>query len=314
MTDCVLGLDGGGTKTGALVLDLGGIPLGEAAAGPCNIAAVPVADALAAVRVAVEAALAVSGKRREDVRAVCAGIAGFSHAERRRRFRAGLQEEFPDALISVEPDYTVALTGATDGTPGIVVIAGTGSVAYGENAAGEAHRAGAYGYLIDDAGSGYGVGRAALAAVLRAADGTGEGTALTGRLCAALGLVSVADIIPAVYGGRLDRAAIAALAPAVTDAAREDEDAVARALLMRAGGALARLAEAVAARLFPDAAAAYPVAPIGSLWNAGLPLVDVFTRSLARFAPAAVLSPPRRPPAHGAALRALNALAEARQS
>ena len=124
--------------------------------------------------------------------------------------------------MTVEPDYAVALAGATDGGPGIVVIAGTGSVAYGENGAGEAHRAGAYGYLIDDAGSGYGVGRAALAAVLRAADGTGEDTSLTGRLLALLGFASVGDIIPAVYGGSLDRLAIAALAPVVADAAREE--------------------------------------------------------------------------------------------
>ena len=75
---------------------------------------------------------------------------------------------------------------------------------------------------------------------------------------------------------------------------------------MRSGGALARLAEAVAARLFPDAAAPYPIVPIGSLWNAGPPLTDVFARSCARFAPAAVRTPPRNAPAHGAALRALH--------
>ena len=305
MTGCVVGLDGGGTKTEARVLGLEGEALGGGSSGPCNIAAVPVAAALAAAQTAAESALAAAGKGVGDVRAICAGVAGFSQLERREEFRSGLQAFLPGVPVTVEPDYAVALAGATEGGPGIVVIAGTGSVAYGENGVGESHRAGAYGYLIDDAGSGYGVGRAALAAVLRAADGTGEPTSLTHRLLSTLGLASVGSLIPSVYGGALDRLAIAALAPIVAAAALEDEDTVAQSLLMRSGGALARLAEAVAARLFPQAALPYPIVPIGSLWNAGPPLTDVFARSCARFAPAAVLSPPKNAPAHGAALRAL---------
>ncbi len=305
MTPCVLGLDGGGTKTHALLLGLDGAVRGEGAGGPCNIAAVPVADALQAARAATEAALEAAGVDWADMRAVCAGVAGFSQRIRRAEFAAGLDTMFQGAGVAVEPDYAVALAGATEGGPGIIVIAGTGSVAYGENAAGASHRAGAYGYLIDDAGSGYGVGRAALAAVLRAADGTGEPTALTARVLAHLGMNDVAEIVPAVYGGPLDRLKIAALAPLVAEAAQEDNDPAARAILMRAGGALARLAEAVAARLFAAPCPPYPVSPVGSLWNAGPPLTDVFHRSLARCAPDAVPQPPLRRPAHGAALRAL---------
>ena len=306
MTRYVLGLDGGGTKTHALIMAADGVVQAKGTAGPCNIATVPMADVLASVRSAAEAALGKAGGTREEIRAVCAGVAGFSHVARRAQFRAGLESQFPAAVIAVEPDYAVALTAATGGQPGIVVIAGTGSVAYGENGAGEVHRAGAYGYLVDDGGSGYGVGRAALAAVCRAEDGTGDATVLTARLLSATGFATVADMIPAVYGGSLDRFAIAALAPVVAEAASEDGDAVAQAILMRAGGTLARLTEAVAARLFPDAPSSYPIAPIGSLWDAGPSLTDVFVRSLARFAPAAVFAPPRLPPAHGAALRALS--------
>ncbi|MDQ2798024.1 MAG: hypothetical protein M3Y13_00090, partial [Armatimonadota bacterium] len=268
------------------------------------LAAVPPPDALAAALTAADLALSEAGRERADIAALCAGVAGVSYAERRVLFHDGLQAAFPQAQVTVEPDYAIALTGATGGGPGVIVIAGTGSAAYGENAAGEQHKTGAYGYLIDDSGSGYGIGRAALAAALCAADGTGEPTSLSHRLLETLGLSSLADIVPGVYGGSLSRVEIAALSRAVADAAHEDDDAVARALLMRAGGALAHLAHGVTQRLFADAVTDFPVVPIGGLWNAGGLLTDVFTRSLRRFAPHAVLTPPLAPPVEGAVHRA----------
>jgi N-acetylglucosamine kinase-like BadF-type ATPase len=308
MPDCVLGLDGGGTKTQALILSLSGAVLGSGTAGPCNIAAVPLDVALDSVETATRLALESAGCAADSLRSVCIGVAGFSQGERREQFRTGLEPLFPHLPLSLEPDYAIALTGATAGMPGIIVIAGTGSVAFGRNARGETHRAGAYGYLIDDGGSGYGVGREALAAILRAADGTGPETTLTERIFDSQHFTSIAEIVPAVYGGALDRLSIAALAPQVSEAAQREGDPVARAILMRAGGALARLTEAVTQRLFPGAASLFPVAGVGSLWEAGGALTDVFDRSLARFAPAAARQKPLSSPAHGAARQALTLL------
>lgn len=305
MTPIALGLDGGGTQTRAQAATPDGVARGEGIGGPCNIAAVPVSEALQSVATAAQNALEAAGGDFADVAAVCAGVAGTSYAARRAEFAQGLQALFPNADVTVEPDYAVALTGATGGEAGMIVIAGTGSVAYGEDEAGRSHKAGGYGYLIDDAGSGYGVGRAALAAVLRAADGTGEATALTERVLTALGLASTADIVPGVYGTEISRVQIAALARDVSRAAMEDGDAAARAILMRAGGALARLAAGVSATLFPNTATALPVIPIGGLWDAGPALTDVFARSLARFAPRAELRAPEEPPVTGAVRRAL---------
>ena len=304
MTGVVLGLDGGGTGTRAAVATAGGI-IGRGGAGACNLAAVPLPDALAAALAAADRALAEAGWGRADITALCAGVAGVSYSERRDQFQASLQTAFPSARVAVEPDYAIALTGATSGAPGVIVIAGTGSAAYGENAGRERHKTGAYGYLIDDGGSGYGVGRAALAAVLRAADGTGEPTRLSARIAEALDLSSPADIIPRVYGGELTRVEIAGLSRAVTEAAQEDQDAVARAILMRAGGVLAHLAHGVTRRLFADTSLPFPVVSIGGLWNAGDLLTDVFTRSLRRFAPMAVLTPPLHSPVEGAVRRAM---------
>ena len=314
MTVCVLGLDGGGTQTRAAVAGPDGISVGRGLAGACNLAAVSPADALAAALTAADQALGQAGLTRADVAALCAGVAGASFEQRRRTFLGGLQAAFPHAHVAVEPDYAVALTGATAGGPGVIVIAGTGSAAYGENAAGLSHKTGAYGYLIDDSGSGYGVGRAGLAAALRAADGTGEPTALTERLPAALGLASLADVIPGVYGGTISRVALAGLSRVVAEAARADGDAVARTILMRAGGALAQLAQGVTSRLFASSELPYPFAPIGGLWEAGGALTDVFTRSLHRFAPLAVWTPPQRSPKEGAVLRALQSLAPGQKS
>jgi len=304
MTGILLGLDGGGTQTRAAVATASGEIIGRGGAGACNLAAVQPAEALQAALAAADIALKEAGQGRADIAAVCAGVAGVSYAARRDQFEAGLQDAFPRARVAVEPDYVVALAGATGGKPGVIVIAGTGSVAYGENASGERHKTGAYGYLIDDGGSGYGVGRAALAAVLRAADGTGEPTRLSARILDALGLSAPADLIPAVYGGKLSRVEIAGLSRTVAQAAQE-EDTVASALLMRAGGVLAHLAHGVTQRLFAGADTPFPVVPIGGLWNAGPHLADVFTRSLRRFAPTAELTPPLQSPVEGAVRRAM---------
>jgi glucosamine kinase len=309
--DVALGLDGGGTQTRVAAATTEGVIRGRGWAGACNLAAVPPPEALAAALAAADLALAEAGWERADVLALCAGVAGVSYRERRDQFHAGLQAAFPRAHVVVEPDYAIALAGATGGGPGVIVIAGTGSAAYGENAGGQRHKTGAYGYLIDDAGSGYGIGRAALAAILRAADGTGEPTSLSRHVLSALGLSALTDIIPGVYGGSLSRVAIAGLSRTVAEAALTDNDAVARTILMRAGGALAHLTHGVTQRLFADADAPFPVISIGGLWNAGGLLTDVFTRSLRRFAPTAILTPPLHSPVEGAVLRAVTLRADA---
>jgi N-acetylglucosamine kinase-like BadF-type ATPase len=298
-----LGLDGGGTQTRAQIVDREGRMLGVGEGGPCSLSAMPSADAVSSIRAAVQAALTETASGMEEIGAVCAGVAGYSVAGRRAELLAHLQALFPRAQVSIEPDYAVALSGATGGAPGIIVIAGTGSVAYGEDVQGRTHRCGAYGYLIDDAGSGYGVGRAALAAVLRAADGTGEPTSLTERVCAALGLADVSEVVPGVYGGGIGRVAIASLSRVVAEAASEDGDDMGTAILMRAGGALAQLAHGVSARLFTDGDT-FPIVPIGGLWSSGPALADVFSRSVRRFAPQALIELPKQAPVCGAAIRA----------
>ena len=310
MMPLALGIDGGGTRTRVCVGSSERNLEGSGASGPCNIAIVPVADAAASIKAAAEEALGEAGSAFEDVGAVCGGIAGFSFAARVAELQAALEALFPHAEIVLVPDFAVALTGGlgeSGAKAGIIVIAGTGSVAYGEDENGRSHRTGAYGYLIDDAGSGYGVGRLALAAVLRAADGTGAATAMTGRVFETLGLSSTTQIVPGVYGGEISRVRIASLAPIVA-AASADGDAVAQAVLMRAGGALAQLVQGVTAALFSDAAHEIPLVRVGGLWDAGPVLSDVFARSVNRFAPSVTLVEAQQTPVAGALRRAIDLL------
>lgn len=305
MSGYVLGLDGGGTQTRVAVTNLVGDILGTGLAGACSMSAVTPLEAIAATLTATDEALRQIGASRSAILSVCAGVAGFSSTERRMQFTKSMQDAFPRAILSVVPDYAAAFSGGIEGASGVLIIAGTGSVAYGENAAGETHKTGAYGYVIDDSGSGYGVGRSALAAVLQAADGTGPQTLLTERVMDYLGLNSLSEIVPSVYEGGVSRVTIASLSQVVANAASEDDDAIARAILMRAGGTLASLAHGVTQRLFLDADAAFPVVQIGGLWNAGDALTNVFVRSLRRFAPGAIITPAQRSPVEGAVQRAL---------
>ena len=314
MSKLILGMDGGGTQTRVLLADLLGEGVGTGLSGPCSLAAMLPGDALTSALAAIDDALKEAGADRADVVALCAGVAGVSHSGHRAQFLSHLRNSFPHASVTVEPDYAIALAGGTSGEPGVLVIAGTGSVAYGENACGVTHKTGAYGYLIDDGGSGYGVGRAALAAVMQAADGTGPATTLTARVSDYLSLSSLSDIVPGVYGGTLSRVKIASLSRSVAEAASADDDLVARSILMRAGGTLAQLAHGVTQRLFADASGPFPVVQVGGLWSAGAALTDVFARSLRRFAPAAVIIGPRQSPVEGAVQHALRLLESTQKS
>jgi len=305
MTKCIIGIDGGGTKTDAIIGSVTGDIMGHGHSGPCNIAAMSPEDALRSVTDAIANALVDAETTPDNIAGICACVAGYSAFPKRLALMEELGRLFPAARIDVEADYAAALTGGTGGKPGLVVIAGTGSVAYGENAYGQSVRAGAYGYLIDDSGSGYGVGREAIAAVLRQYDGTGPETRLTPVLHSVVGISSPLDLISEVYGGKLDRVAIASLAETVSREAAEGDE-VARKILHRTGGALAVLAEAAARTLFPDTA--FPIITVGSLWQAGPALTDVFARSVTRFAPKASISPPILGPVEGALFRAVQHL------
>jgi glucosamine kinase len=181
-----LGFDGGGTKTDCILLDAKGAVVGEGRGGPANPLRSGYEGTFSSLHDASAQAIAAAKIRAAEVTGACAGLAGAGRQSVVRRILGFLAEEFPRAMTQVVTDYEVALEGAVGEGPGVVLIAGTGSVAYGRNAAGETARAGGYGPWIGDEGSAFEIGRRAVSAVARTRDADAPLTLMTQMIADAL--------------------------------------------------------------------------------------------------------------------------------
>jgi N-acetylglucosamine kinase-like BadF-type ATPase len=300
-----LGVDGGATSTRCVVADLCGRVLGVGQAGPVDHLYRPGGrrQTREALRQAVGEALRGSGARR--LRAGVAGLTGLEPASPESALATRFLSEAVRAqgaqaeALRVTWDVEVAFAGATVGRPGVMVVAGTGSVAFGRDATGRTARAGGYGFLIDDAGGGVAVGRAALAAALRAQDGRGPATRLEEAVAARLGPWPA--IRRAVYGEQ-GRRVLASLVPLVVQAAQRG-DSQAQAILREAGQALAALALAVVRRLDLPRADLYPV---GGVFESGPLFLAPLRAALAGAGVPVRLRRPVLPPVLGAVLLAMD--------
>ncbi|MGH2425933.1 MAG: BadF/BadG/BcrA/BcrD ATPase family protein [bacterium] len=205
-------------------------------------------------------------------------------------------------IVRATWDAEIALAGAAGNGPGIVVIAGTGSVALGRNAEGRMARAGGYGYLIDDAGGGVSIGQAALQSAMRSLDGRGPTTRLGSMLKAKLG--AWPEMRRRVYGEERGRALLASLVPVVATAAQQG-DSVARRILQDAGQSLAELAIAVAANL-GILKKSFDLFPLGGVFAARRPVLDSLRSTVLSRAPRCRIKQPKYPPVIGAVLMALD--------
>jgi len=253
-----LGVDGGATKTLAVIVDATGREIGRGIAGSGNQAAVGPERAVASIREAVAMAAQRAGSD-GAFSAAWIGLAGVDRPGDRDRLLPHL-----DALAGVvrlTNDAELALTGL-DGAVGVAVIAGTGSIAVGRDTSGRMARSGGWGHIIGDEGSGYELGRLALKAAARASDGRGPQTALLPAIMAEWRLSRADAMIDCVYP-QGDKGEIARLSALVFAAAREG-DAVARRIVREAATELALTAQAVGEMLaFPDGA--LPVALAGGM-------------------------------------------------
>ena len=241
----VLGIDAGGTKTVCQLANERAEVLAETRGGGANLQAVGELEVEKILHEVMEDAI---GDRDFVPSAICLGIAGVDRPDDARVVRAIMRRIGYKARTLVVNDALVALEAGAPNQPGIVVIAGTGSIAYGRNARNEAARAGGWGYALGDEGSGYWIGRAALRAVLREADRRGPATQLTGLLLKYYGVEKAQDLIHEVYHAALRPAAISALAKCV-QSAFSGGDAVAIGILRAAVDELESFALSVASRL-----------------------------------------------------------------
>jgi glucosamine kinase len=243
----VAGIDGGGTKTTLALADSGGRELLRTV-GPAGL--VDPRDPTATAQMLAElvrGALAEAGVAARPA-ALVAGLAGVGNERERRLVESALAASGVAERVSITTDGAIALDGALGGGPGILMVAGTGSVAYGRGEDGRVERCGGWGMIVGDEGSAWSVGRLGLAAALRAADGRGPPTRLLGRFLELLELEDERGIPP--WAGRAEKADVAALAKHVAETA-EEGDAVALQLLEREARELACHAVALARRLEP---------------------------------------------------------------
>jgi N-acetylglucosamine kinase-like BadF-type ATPase len=241
-----LGFDGGGTKTDCVLLDANGAVIGEGRGGPANPLRCGYDAAFSSFREAAAGAIAAARIRPTAITGVCAGIAGAGRRSVVRRVMVFLAQEFPAALAQVATDYEIALEAAVGSRPGVVLIAGTGSVAYGRNAAGETARAGGYGPWIGDEGSAFEIGRRAVGAVARSRDGDAQVTALTEMIPAALDCPDWDDLMLRTLKNPDD--VFPKLFPVVA-AAAQSQDSAAKEILFASAIGLGNLAMIVVRRL-----------------------------------------------------------------
>jgi N-acetylglucosamine kinase-like BadF-type ATPase len=300
-----LGIDGGGSKTAALVTDEDGVPHGHGLAGGSNHLRVGIETATRNIVQAINIANVESGLAIRQIEYAYCGIAGSDHPEHHERVVDSLKTFFPRGNFVVDTDARIALTGAVGFGSGIVIIAGTGSVAFGRNEKGEECRAGGWGPIVGDEGSGYAIGRDGLVAILRAYDGRGAATLMTDLLCNEQDICNPADLPRYVYSASTRSDDIARIGEMVLEAAKSG-DAVAQEIVDRAANDLAECVISVARRL-DITHESFPVAYVGGAFETGEQLVGPMRAKILAFAPRAHLSRPLHTPVEGAAMMAIRA-------
>ncbi|MFB3829014.1 MAG: N-acetylglucosamine kinase [Bryobacteraceae bacterium] len=297
-----LGVDGGQSSTTALIGAEDGRVLGAGSGGPCNHAGAEEGRGKLARAVADSVGEACARARLDpaavEFEAACFGMSGGP--EDKGEILAAILRA---RKVIVTNDAVIALSGAAAGAPGIITIAGTGSIAFGRNAQGRTMRAGGWGYIYGDEGGGFDIARQALRAALRFEEGWGPETALRGAFLEAVGTKDANGILHLFYTPEWPRSRVARLAPLV-DRLAEAGDTAAREVLERAAAELAGLAAAVRRELWKPGEPVR-VAYIGGVFRSQF-VRERFCR-LVEAEPGNRCGPPELGPAAGALLEAYRA-------
>jgi N-acetylglucosamine kinase-like BadF-type ATPase len=301
MTRLIFGGDGGQTKSLGVLVDERGQVRGVGRGGPSNHFSEPGGPERyrSALHAITRGAFQDAGiDLHEGVWAACYGLTGNWH-----RAEGVIQPILACRHFLAVEDTLTAHAGALAGQPGIVLIAGTGAVAYGRTSTGITARAGGLGYLLSDEGGGFDIGLQGLRAAVRAADGRGPHTSLADRFLAHFDKATLEEVASDLYAHPESRAVIARLCRIVAQEAQAGDPA-AREIMATAGEELARCVAAVARQLNWTNPL---VSPTGGVIQAGKTILDPLRRRLQAMLPEASLAPARYPPVVGAVLLAFQA-------
>ena len=299
------GWDGGGTKTTVCILDQNGEHIAEASFGPLNANGA----AIGHVEQTVNDALAFMARQPGGLSAcggLVIGMAGISNRSFREHMEQMVRSHHYMGHLHITGDQVIALNGAISG-PGAILIAGTGSICYGRDADGEPFRVGGYGYLIDDLGSGYAIGRSILNAVVCASDHRAEPTALTKLLYDSLGIASIGSLISWLYAGTTGKKESAGRAPLLLEGLAL-EDAASERIAEESADALAQL---VLTGFHSHGISTGELALNGSIFSYFPTIRERVTKIIEENLPDVRIIEPRKSPAEGAARFAYHAFSPA---
>ncbi|MGD0792386.1 MAG: BadF/BadG/BcrA/BcrD ATPase family protein [Terriglobales bacterium] len=303
-----LGIDGGGTKTRCVLADETAV-LAKAMTGGCSVIRHGEQQAREALHNAIRQVCAAAKISPDHIRAICIGATGAARPEIAAKIRSILTElisERAPTRIEVIGDNVIALEAAFGTGPGVIAIAGTGSIVYGRDAAGHTARAGGWGFAVSDEGSGHWIGRRAISAILSARD-QGRETALTAMVLQAWKISTIDELVQ--QANSTPPPDFPRLFPIVLRAA-DKGDSIARDLLADAGAKLVALAAIVVRRLTPHAPGAMlpvvslPVAMTGSVFRQSPDVRQVFYNTLQASFPGIDVRQDLADPVEGALARA----------
>ena len=301
-----IGIDGGGTRTRAVVARKDLLPLGRGASGPANAATCPLPRVVESVQEAASDALLAASLRDVPPERVVVGLAGVDSIRDRQPLLNAIESVFGKGRVLLTSDAQIALSGAAPDrvdAPAVVLIAGTGAIAFGRGDGEATARAGGFGPLLSDEGGGYAIARQGLIAVVREIDGRGPPTSIRELLFSTGGVSSLTDLLERIYRSEGGAADVAAYFPVVLAAARGG-DAEARRILAQAGRDLALDVVTVVKKLGLEGAS-FPVATIGGVFAAGELVTDSLAEAIRPVAPLARIGPAAYPPEMGAIRLAL---------
>lgn len=309
----VIGIDGGGTKTAAILADLQGNVIVEETAGASNFQVMGVEKAADVLFNLIRKCCKEADCSVADVQCVVAGLTGAGRDSDKKQIGDELVALAKESRVTlnnvvIESDARIALEGAFRGEAGIILIAGTGSIAFAKDQSGTIYRTGGWGRILGDEGGGYSIGRDGLNAVTRHLDGRGKETILTKLVAKEFGLSSQERIITAVYREQFD---IASLAPLVIEAAQKGDAECAR-ILNKATFELSEHVRGLITKIEKSSRVVrkIPLAFIGSVIASDTVFTKILANKITFSLPQITIVKPKTSPVLGAVLMAVQALKE----
>ena len=311
--DLILGIDGGGTSSAYLLTDKHGHALAQVEAPASNFRKIGLQETSRALLAGIKDVAHEAGLETFEplcLAAVCAGLAGVDTPEDELTLTQLLSKMVASDHLQVINDGEVALAGALEDEPGVLVISGTGSIVWAASADGRRIRVGGWDYILGDEGSGYDIGLRVLRAVAAAHDGRTAPTILTEGVFKAFSVADYTNLLAAIYDPGTTPEVVARLA-VIADEATAKGDQTAIKILREAAKELAQIAGA-SARLADLEAVAFPVVALGGVLLGSAYYAQCFRQAMLEISPNAYFIPPKKKPVEGAILLALRSLGTSR--